>query len=132
MNADPGIEAKTVETYLSDIEKGTNGMREALLSRNQAAIMAAVSAQEQLLEEFSGVWDASRQAQVIKKDSIRSTVGRIRGLLRRNTAIAKTFLNLINGTIESLNAKTGHRSCAYDETGRGNHFASAILVNDLG
>lgn len=132
MNANPDIETKTVEIYLSDIEKGANRMREALLSRNQAAIMAAVSTQEQLLDEFTGAWEASKQTHVVKGDSIRSTVGRIRGLLRRNAVIAKTFLNLISGTIESLNAKTGHQSCAYDETGRGNRYASALLIHDQG
>ena len=41
MNANAETETKTVDIYLSDIEKGANRMREALMSRNQAAIMAA-------------------------------------------------------------------------------------------
>lgn len=131
-NVDPGVAVRTVEDCLSEIEIGVTGMREALLSRNQEAIMASVSSQERLLEEFASVWNVSQRTQPGQGDSIRKTIGRIRGLLRQNAVIARTFLDLISGTIDSLNAKVGHRSCAYDETGRTSRYASPLLVHDQG
>ncbi len=117
---------------LKGIEAGAMSMRDALLSKNHDAIMNAVKSQEQLLADFARLWEASRSVGGQEKELVKPVIGRIRSLLRQNAVIARTFLDVINGTMDSLNERLGRRSCGYDETGRANRCASPILVQCQG
>jgi hypothetical protein len=124
--------AQSIDECLAEIERGTESMRAALLARDQEAIMTAVSGQEQLLRKLTELWRPEQQAPSAGADAIRAAVGRIRNLLRRNTVIARTFLDLINGTIESLNARAGGRIGEYDATGRVQQHGVPILLQCQG
>ncbi len=130
MNATAPAEAtRTLEVCLAEIENSAIDMRNALMSRNEEEIMHEVSGQERLLAEFSTLWRSDPKA---LNEAIRQTVVRIRSLMKRNAVMAKTFLDLVGGTVESLNARAGRQVCDYDATGRVHRQDSPILVQYQG
>jgi hypothetical protein len=126
------IDQEGLASCLKGIEAGAMTMRDALLSKNHDAIMNAVKSQELLLAEFARLWEVSRSVGGQEKELVKPVIGRIRSLLRQNAVIARAFLDVINGTMDSLNERLGRRSCGYDETGRASRCASPILVQCQG
>jgi hypothetical protein len=121
-------EKEMIELSLAEMENAAAMMRKALLSRRQDAIMASVEHQELLMKQFEGIWNVKPYDKGEGAESLRAAAVRIKRMFRRNAVIARTFLDLIRGTIESLNAGAGRQSCSYDETGRASSRGAVPLL----
>ena len=130
-----------LDQCLQEIEQGSHVLRQALLSRNSDTIWMAVSAQEEALDKLQRVWaeievfrrgddcspipDANRQI-------VRNRVDQIRHLLRTNKAMAGTFLDIIEKTLNSLSTGKHNGTTVYNQSGRLDRMASPFLVQQRG
>ena len=130
-----------LDQCLQEIEQGSHVLRQALLSRNSDTIWMAVSAQEEALEKLQRVWadievfrrgnnrwplpDANRR-------NVRTRVDQIRHLLRTNKAMAGTFLDIIEKTLNSLSTGKHNGTTVYNQAGRLDRAASPFLVQQRG
>lgn len=130
-----------LDQCLQEIEQGSQVLRQALLSRDSDTIWTAVSAQEEALEKLQRM---HAELEVFRrgggrspipdenKQIIRNRVDQIRHSLRTNKAMAGTFLDIIEKTLNSLSTGKHNGTTVYNQTGRLDRVAAPFLVQQRG
>jgi len=129
-------EAVSLMDHLKRIEKEAENLQMALISRNAATIMEAVTRQREALDLVQVYVETNNPQKKISsiehRLSVQPLMKRVRKLLARNERMARTFLSVIDRTLENLSSTARGPARVYNGYGKMAGHASPLLINHVG
>ncbi|MDD2236148.1 MAG: hypothetical protein PHP44_05465 [Kiritimatiellae bacterium] len=125
-----------LKDYLKMVESEASNLQKALLSRDSALILDAVTRQRIALDQIQSYISENQSIMFFspteKKHVLQPIMHRIRRVLTMNERMARTLLGVIDKTLSNLAIGTKNTANVYNGYGRVAGMAAPILINAQG